>query len=50
MIVGTLVRKTSNGAIGVVVKSNREGHFMWCEVLYWNEKIIGCWDVELEAL
>lgn len=50
MIVGTLVRKTSNGAVGVVVKSKPDGLNHWCNVLFWDERIVGCWDLELEAI
>jgi len=52
MNVGTLVRKLSNGYIGVVVKVTCDPSFKdrWCEVLYHSENIIGCWDMELEAV
>ena len=50
MMVGTLVRKTSNGLLGVVVKTSNLGYDTWCEVLYHNETIVGCWHCELEVV
>jgi len=52
MNVGTLVRKVSNGYIGVIVKVQSDPLLRsnWCEVLYSSERIIGCWDMELEAV
>ena len=53
MKVGTLVRKTSNGLLGVIVKRCHGDHIskdFWVEVLYYDESIRGCWTVELEAL
>lgn len=50
MNVGTLVRKHSNGAIGVVVKSKGVGISTWCDVLFYDESIVGCWDMELEVI
>ena len=52
MNVGTLVRKTSNGSIGVVVKRCHGDHITkdwWVEVLYHDEIIRGCWTIELEV-
>jgi len=50
--VGTLVRKTSNGFIGVIVKvsSSDDWPDLWCEVLYHNEQIEGSWKKFLEAI
>lgn len=50
MLVGTLVRKTGDGTIGVVVKTRSSGSNYWCDVLFWDERIVGCWDIELEVL
>lgn len=52
MNVGSLVRKISNGYIGVIVKvqSDPSLRSQWCEVLYSSENIIGCWDMELEVV
>jgi len=52
MSVGTLVRKISNGYIGVVVKvsSSEDWPDFWCEVLYHNEQIVGSWQNHLEVV
>ena len=52
MTVGTLVRKVSNGSIGVIVKVSSSEYFSdpWCEVLYYNEKIVGSWAIGLEVI
>ena len=53
MNVGTLVRKTSNGNIGVIVKKchgSPKTNEWWVEVLYYSENIFGCWTTELEVV
>ena len=52
MSVGTLVRKVSNGAMGIVVKVKSSDHYpgAWCSVLFYDERIVGCWAIELEAV
>ena len=52
MTVGTLVRNVSNGSIGVIVKVSSSEYFSdpWCEVLYYNEQIVGTWGIGLEAV
>lgn len=52
MTVGTLVRKVSDGSIGVIVKVETSEYFSdnWCEVLYHNEQIVGSWAIGLEAV
>ena len=52
MTVGTLVRKVSNGSIGVIVKVSSSEYFSdsWCEVLYHDEQIVGSWAIGLEEV
>ena len=52
MTVGTLVRKISNGSIGVIVKVSSSEYFSdnWCEVLSYDEHILGSWAIGLEEV
>ena len=52
MTVGTLVRKVSDGSVGVIVKVSSSEYFEddWCEVLYYDEQIVGSWAIGLEEV